>query len=925
MSLDITRGRILGHQLLSKLRRGPIVIAAFLAGIGGYAIHETNAHANGQNIANLTQKYTNQGCYCHCSSANSSTTVTLATGSGSSPFTAAPSTAYTFTITVANSNENDGGCEIASYSGNGLAAGTDGLQLINGELTHSSPKAFTNNSCSWTFTYTTGSVAGWDTLYANGNAVNGDNMNDGGNCTDKWNWAPKYIIHTVVPPKRIALGRSSISFGSVRVGHRIADSLLVSSDGDAAITISSSAMKSGTQFSSYPTTTNRSLNPGTTEMDSAIFAPTARGTYNDSLIFTTNSDTVPQQHLGVYVSGQGIQGIFNSTNGNSLSFGNLRVGSTTERTFAFSNTGDDTLFLNTPSISGAGFTIVSGPASLTLPPNQSGSVVVQFAPTAKQSYAGTLSFTALNGVSAPSVTLSGTGTLPQIQISSPQDLGPVRVGLTLQGTVTLENTGTDTLHISNASLTQPSTRFTLGAYDQTVVPGATGVIHIAYLPDSERTDTATLHFTTDDPSESAVSVRITGTGALPHMVLTENRDTLDLGQVKVNASATQDIAITNTGGADLNLTNITAGPAPFSLAQSPTIVSGGTTAYATVRFAPTAMGSFTGMLLITGDDAANPTDTVYLTGTGINSALSITPANLDFGAVPVSSTVIDTIALNNTGSASVKIIGYRLTPATGAFVVIDSSAKQVAAGASARVILSFHPDTAGSYAGTLTLTTDDANTPMRTINLSGRGVKGLLSVVPSSINFGSVALGHDSIISVSLQNTGQASVTISAVAFAGTGAAAFNDGGFSTPITIAAGGSTSLNIGFTPTTAESYQGTAQLTLGDGSSLAIALQGLGISSSGVESDQNGLREFSLSISPNPARNAVTVHTMLAQPSEIRLAIFNAVGQEVLVKSLGVLSEGSHDVVLSTTALASGSYFIRISNANGNQAETKMIIE
>jgi large repetitive protein len=395
--------------------------------------------------------------------------------------------------------------------------------------------------------------------------------------------------------------------------------------------------------------------------------------------------------------------------------------------------------------------------------------------------------------------------------------------------------------------------------------------------------------------------------------------------VKVNANATQSLAISNSGLTNLNIVSVTAGPIPFSVTASPNLVSAEATEYITVRFAPTATGTFFGTLVITGDDPANSSDTVFLKGAGINSALSITPANLDFGAVPVSSKIIDTIALNNTGSASVKIIGYKLTPTTGAFAVIDSSAKQVGAGSSARIIVSFRPDTAGSYTGTLTLTTDDAGTPLRTINLSGSGIKGSLTVTPTSIDFGSVIIGHDTIIPVSLQNTGQASVTVSSITLNASSGLTFNDGSFSTPVTIAAGGSMSLNLGFTPANAESYQGTARLVLDDASSFTITLQGLGINSSGVAQDQNQLSQFSLSISPNPARNAITVHTTLAQPSETRLAIFDATGQEILVKTLGILSAGGHEVALSTAALASGSYFIRISDANGDRAETKMIIE
>ncbi len=189
----------------SRIRRGSLLSLALLAGIGWYALRETNAHENG--ITGQTQKSTNAGCSCHCSSSSSSTTVTLTASSGYSPLTTEPNTTYDFTITVANSDESDGGCDISTYSGNGLTAGT-GLYASNGELTHSSPKSFSGNGyCSWTFTYTTGSTAGWDTIYATGNAVNGDGSDDNGNCDDKWNWAPKFIIHIIEPTKRASLSR----------------------------------------------------------------------------------------------------------------------------------------------------------------------------------------------------------------------------------------------------------------------------------------------------------------------------------------------------------------------------------------------------------------------------------------------------------------------------------------------------------------------------------------------------------------------------------------------------------------------------------------------------------------------------------------------------------------------------------------------
>ena len=915
---------ILGHKQkhllsskLSHLRSGSFIAAAFLICLGGYSVLETNAHSGG--ITGETQKTTNEGCHCHCTSSNSATTVSIST----SDTVFYTGQTYEFTAAVSNSSESDGGIDISTEFGSLSAISGQGLYIpaSSTELTHSSPKSL---PASWNFDWTAPSTPEYDTIFATGNAVNGDGSNGGGNCTDKWNWASKYIIHVVAAPtKRIALSRSSISLGQIRVGRRVADSLMARSTGSGAITISSSGMKSGAQFSSYPTSSNRTLNPGSSEVDSAIFSPTARGSFNDSLIFTTNSDTTPQQHIGVYITGQGIQGVFNATNGTNLAFGNLRAGRTAQMTFSYSNSGDDTLFLLADSISGTAFSIVSGGSAINIPPNQSGSVVVQFAPAAKQAYSGTLFMRASGGVSAPSVSLSGNGTLPAIQVLNHQDLGQVRVGLSQTGTVTFQNIGNDTLHLSNAHITQPGSLFALQSYDQTIVPSATGSVRIGYQPDSERTDSATLHFTTDDPTDSSVSVVLTGSGVLPHMVVSQNHDTIDLGQVKVNSSSTAPVSVTNNGGAVLSITSsIPAGSPPFSILSSPPIVGANSVADVTVQFSPTATGTFSGMLVIQGDDSKNPLDTVYLTGTGINSALTIRPANVAFGPVPVASTATDTVWLINTGAATLSISRYHLS--AGGFAILDSTAHQVAAADSAKLIVSFHPDTAGSYSGTLTLTTDDANTPTRTINLTGTGVKGALTVLPSSLDFGTLLIGHDSTIQLSLRNSGQANISISSVTFTGPGASVFSDNSFTTPATITAGDSTKLSVTFMPAAVQTYQGMIRFVLGDGTNVTIPIQGAGAQPAGVGPDMQS-HPLALTISPNPASNEIAILATLSASSVAELHIFDAAGREVLQRSLGSLSSGSHELQLPVASLPSGSYFVRLQMADGSSVETSLQLQ
>src|SRR5205814_115140 len=117
--------------------------------------------------------------------------------------------------------------------------------------------------------------------------------------------------------------------------------------------------------------------------------------------------------------------VFSASNGTTLAFGNVHATRSAQLTFSYSNSGDDTLFFAaTPaSISGSGFTIVSGPSHTTqLLPSQSDAIVVQFSPQAKQAYSGTLTLSASDGTTIPSVTLSGTGVLPQIQYTTPTSI-----------------------------------------------------------------------------------------------------------------------------------------------------------------------------------------------------------------------------------------------------------------------------------------------------------------------------------------------------------------------------------------------------------------------------------------------------------------------------------------------------------------------
>ncbi len=127
------------------------------------------------------------GCVCHGDTATSTVNVQII-GPDSVP---AGTTAF-YRIKTTGGPAISGGFNLANFRD----GGADTLTLSRvpndtmvrkqeGELTHTHPKPFSNDTVSWIVRYTASSVTGYDTLYATSNSTN-DSLNSEG---DKWNWS----------------------------------------------------------------------------------------------------------------------------------------------------------------------------------------------------------------------------------------------------------------------------------------------------------------------------------------------------------------------------------------------------------------------------------------------------------------------------------------------------------------------------------------------------------------------------------------------------------------------------------------------------------------------------------------------------------------------------------------------------------------
>jgi hypothetical protein len=144
--------------------------------------------------------------------------------------------------------------------------------------------------------------------------------------------------------------------------------------------------------------------------------------------------------------------------------------------------------------------------------------------------------------------------------------------------------------------------------------------------------------------------------------------------------------------------------------------------------------------------------------------------------------------------------------------------------------VNFKPSAAGTRSATLVLTDSDASSP-QSVSLGGTGLSSagpILTFSPTSLTFSGQQLGVQSPLqSVTLTNSGTATLNISSISINGTNAADFKTGSITCGKTLAPGTSCVVPISFTPT-AEGDR-SATLSIADdeaGSPQKVSLAGKG---------------------------------------------------------------------------------------------------
>jgi hypothetical protein len=512
----------------------------------------------------------------------------------------------------------------------------------------------------------------------------------------------------------------------------------------------------------------------------------------------------------------------------SVTFGNVQVGTSQMQSDTLGNTGGSSLTITQATVTGAGFTTTGLSLPLTLSVGQSITFSVVFNPQLTGSVSGNLALTSDASSTPLNIALSGTGVAAGGLTVSPASFtfGNVQIGLSQSQNETLNNVGTQSLTISETTVSGTSFSATGLSLPMTLAPNQSATFAVAFTPTTVGAANGTLAITVSG-STTALDFALSGIGVAP-ATLTASPTSLTFTNVQVGQTQSQTETLQNTGGVNATVSLATIAGAGFSISglTTPLTLTPGQTSSFSVTYSPQASGSASGSVTL-ASNASDPSLSLTLAGTAVTAgSLTGSPISFSFGNVQVGLNQSQTETLKNSGGASITVSAATFTgtgfSATGLTLPLTLAPNQ-----SSTFAVVFTPTTATAASGNLALAVTGSSA--LNLPLSGTGVApATLTASPTSLAFTNIVVGQNQSQTETIQNTGGENATISQATVAGSG---FSISGLTTPLTLTPGQITSFSVTFTPLSAGSPTGSVMIDSdATNPALSVAVSGSAITQS-----------------------------------------------------------------------------------------------
>ena len=463
------------------------------------------------------------------------------------------------------------------------------------------------------------------------------NLNGGGQQTivNDLGFPSDIVLDLRVP--EISVSPLSHDLGQVEIGSNASQTITIENNGTETLNVSGVSQATGSSDWSEDGS-SVSIAPNNSATFDITFAPTSVGSQTATFEITSNDPD--ESTATVTCQGEGVApNIVVSPLNHDV--GQVTIGDNASQTITIENTGATTLNVSDISQATGGSDWSEDGVTESIAPNESATFDITFAPTSAGSQSATFEISS-DDPDSPTVTVTcngeGVAALEPNIVASPlnHDIGEVAIGDNASQTITIENTGTATLNVSDISQATGSSDWSEDGGAVSIAPSNSATFDITFTPSSSGSQTATFEISSNDPDSPTVTITCNGEGVeAPVMSFTPS--SADLGPVTVGNTNTQNITSENTGSGPMTIFSMTFNnnaenefsiipqlppPGAFPMGPAPA----GSERTFQIKFTPINNGPESGSLVIESDAPSSPTILNFSAeGTGLPKQLPPRP------------------------------------------------------------------------------------------------------------------------------------------------------------------------------------------------------------------------------------------------------------------------------------------------------------
>jgi len=328
---------------------------------------------------------------------------------------------------------------------------------------------------------------------------------------------------------------------------------------------------------------------------------------------------------------------------------------------------------------------------------------------------------------------------PVLTVPGGLDFGEVCVDTTGTATLNVCNTGSGCNNLLVDQITSSDPQFQVtepsSGFPVEISPDFCFPFQVTFTPTAPGPATATLSISSNDPVQGTTDVTVNGVGTVPNLV-TVIADAGSFGDVCRDTFKDLPLTISNSGGCPLTITGISSLDPLFqipSVMVFPLVIAPGDSLQVPIRFAPgaaTPFGAHGTTINILSDDPDTPIKVVPVSANVPPGDVRVT-GSTDFGDVCPGALAEKTVSVCNVGKCNLNVISVAFDPPCADFTLVNNPfPAPVSPDSCEDVVIRFTPTSVGPKSCTLKIVTDDPDTPVVMLTVTGNVPVPIIDVPP---------------------------------------------------------------------------------------------------------------------------------------------------------------------------------------------------